>query len=518
MVKKHTSLTLLLIIICLGFVIRLSYFIGNNFPLHDGGLFYVMIQDLLSNNFILPDYSSYNNANIPYIYPPFGFYFVGILESLTGISRLQLFRIIPLLVTTLTIPAFYFLAIEINKNRWTALTATTVFSLLPTAYKWLILGGGVTRSFGALFGILALVFVLRLIESGGWKAVLMGSIFCGLTVLSHPEWAWFLFYSIGIFVFLKLFEKQRMVLLRSFLIFLLTSIIILPWLLTIIYKHGHTLLQPFLDSGFSRWGDIIKLFLFEWSGEILFPIFTFFSLVGIFRLFKKKEWFVIFWLPLIFFLQGRAASQRVVIPLALLAGVGIITTIFILLNSRHIKTLSPQKISILFLGIFLYSLIGGLVTATDLIKPLHEEHIDSFEWIEKNSPAGSRILVISGKDWIHDNYSEWMVALTGRKSVSVVQGYEWLPGFSERISQYNNIQIEYSKGMVNLVSWINQNDAQADFLIITKEDKLDKSNWAYAHSLYRIDALLFPGVDKVFENERVLILDLRTVINHEPKK
>jgi len=511
MIKKNTILILLLITF-LGFVIRLSSFVGNNFPLHDGGFFYVMIQDLLSNKFVLPGYSSYNHANIPFIYPPFGLYFVGITEYITGASRLELFRIIPLLITTLTIPAFYFLAVEIIKDKRASLAATFVYSLLPKGYMWLILGGGITRSFGAFFAIIALIFVIRFVKSGRWTAAILGSLFCGFAVLSHPEWAWFLFYSIGIFVILKLITKEKSIVIRSFLLFLGTIFIILPWLLTIINRHGRLIYLPLQDSGFSRWNGIIKLLLLEWSGEILFPVFTLFSIIGIINLTKKKEWFVVFWLPLVFLLQVRAAGQRAVIPLALLAGIGI-TTVFFYLNSHHSKIMSRRKIAIITLGIFTYSLIGNLITVTDIAKPLQSQSIESFQWIKQEAPADSKILVISGKDWIKDNYSEWMTALTGRHSVSLVQGYEWLPGFSDRISRYHHLQYEYSKGMVDLVTWVNQNNVEIDYLILPKGNRMEISNWDSEPALHWDDAMLFPGVDKVFENESVLILDLRNVID-----
>jgi hypothetical protein len=158
-----------------------------------------MIQDLISNKFFLPVFSSYNHANIPFIYPPLGLYVVGITEELTGIDRLQLFRFFPLAISTLTIPAFFWLAAEVLKDEWKSIAATAIFSILPMSYAWVILGGGVTRAFGALFGILALTNIIRFMNDGRWRAAIIGSAFCGFTVLSHPEWAWFLFYSIGIY-------------------------------------------------------------------------------------------------------------------------------------------------------------------------------------------------------------------------------------------------------------------------------------------------------------------------------
>jgi len=98
----------------------------------------------------------------------------------------------------------------------------------------------------------------------------------------------------------------------------------------------------------------------------------------------------------------------------------------------------------------------------------------------------------------------------------LVQGYEWLPGFSDRISQYNHLQVEYSKGMEALVSWMNMNDIQTDFLVLPKGKQTTISNWLLEPALHWEDALLYPGVEKVFENELVLILDLRKVIDYSP--
>jgi hypothetical protein len=513
MIKKNTLLILLVLITFLGFVLRLSYFIGSNFPLHDGGFFYVMVKDLLANKFQLPDYSTYNQANIPFVYPPMGLYFVGLVESITGADRLQLFRFIPLLISTLTIPAFYFLALEIIKDKWAALSATVIYSLLPMGYAWLILGGGVTRAFGALFGILALAFVVSFIETGGKITAVFASIFCGFTVLSHPEWAWFLFYSIGIFIILKLITKARRVFFRAFLLFLGTSAIVLPWLLTVIQRYGKSAIQPLLDSGFSRLSDIINFFFINWSMEPFVPVFTLFAIVGIFSLFKKKEWFMVLWLPFVFFLQGRAAVQKAVIPLALLAGAGV-KAIFDFVSTQFPRRINLRTVMMIVLGIYIYSLTGSMIYSTSFDKPLPKQFIKGIEWIQQESPADSKILVISGTDWTQDKYSEWISALTGRESVSVVQGYEWLPGFTDRISRYNHLQYEYSKGMADLVAWMKQTDVQADYLVFPKGNQVDTSNWTSQPALHLNDALLYPGVDVAFEDEGVLILDLRTIYNH----
>ncbi len=512
MVKKQSFTILIFLVMIIGFALRASFFVGSDFPLHDGGLFYVMVQDLLSNRFILPQVTSYNHAGIPFVYPPFALYFIGLLETVSGADRIQLFRIIPLLVSTLTIPAFYLLARDQLKDQWTSLAATIAMALLPMGYKWQILGGGVTRAFGVLFSILALVFVFRFFQSGKWTNALLGSLFCGLTVLSHPECAWFLFYSIGFFVVLEQLTRERKILLRSLLIVMGVILVILPWLFVIIPGQADNLFLPLADSGSEKWADIISLLLLQWSGEILFPILTLFALIGIFPFVKKRQWFLVFWLPLVFLLQGRAPDHRATVPLALLAGTGVKEALRFL-AARFSEPVRIQKIAGLVCGLILYALVGSWLSMGSLVKPLSEESINSFEWIKRETPADSKILVISGKTWINDNYSEWMSALTKRQSVSTVQGYEWLPGFTDRVSLYNHLQQEYAKGTGRLIHWMELNNVHADYLILPKWEGVDVSNWYKEPALHWEDVNLFPGVEKVFENESVLIFDLRNVID-----
>jgi hypothetical protein len=66
--------------------------------------------------------------------------------------------------------------------------------------------------------------------------------------------------------------------------------------------------------------------------------------------------------------------------------------------------------------------------------------------------------------------------------------------------------------MVDLINWMNQNNVHADFLILPKWESGDVNSWTSGPALHWDDAFLFPGVSKVFENESVLILDLRNAL------
>ncbi len=112
-------------------ILRWSAALSTSFPLNDGGLFYRMILDLQANHFILPSYTTYNNAEIPFAYPPFGLYFSGLISSGFHIDLLTLTRILPSVVNAIASGAFYFLARRILTKQETALAATFAFIFIP---------------------------------------------------------------------------------------------------------------------------------------------------------------------------------------------------------------------------------------------------------------------------------------------------------------------------------------------------------------------------------------------------
>ena len=58
----------------LGLYLRLYPAIIPGFPLNDSALFLLMSEELRHNGYALPAYAAFNAANIPFAYPPLGFY------------------------------------------------------------------------------------------------------------------------------------------------------------------------------------------------------------------------------------------------------------------------------------------------------------------------------------------------------------------------------------------------------------------------------------------------------------
>lgn len=138
---------------------------------------------------------------------------------------------LPVLFSVLSILAFYVLAQAILKDRVRAALATAFLAVTPGVYRWLIMGGGLTRALGALFLLLSAYAVLRLFEQGTWKKMSLAVLTCSLAVLSHPEIA---LHTVGTgAIFWLFYGRTRRGTLHSL------------WILNVILRFG---LEPFLST------------------------------------------------------------------------------------------------------------------------------------------------------------------------------------------------------------------------------------------------------------------------------
>ena len=72
-----------------------------------------------------------------------------------------------------------------------------------------------------------------------------------------------------------------------------------------------------------------------------------------------------------------------------------------------------------------------------------DDNLKAFKWVNQNTPASSRFLVITGFfDLFRDWTSEWFPASAGRISLTTIQGREWSDGdnFQSLIQGIQQIQ------------------------------------------------------------------------------
>ncbi len=423
-----------------GLLVRAIPVLTANFPLNDGGLFYTMTRDLQHADFLLPATTSYNGLGIPFAYPPLAFYLAGLLSSIPGLGLLDLFRFLPLIISTLTIPIVYLLARELLSSRFQALLATWAFALLPRAFDWSIAGGGVTRSLGMLLATLAILEGARFYRTSQVRHGIQMAVCAALAVLSHPGSA--LFTGISLALLYLALGRTRRSLRDSVLLGALAVALTSPWWLTVISAHG---LDPFLSGGQSSTdlqASFQHLATFTFTDEPYSTFLAVVGLVGLLHQVARGRYLLPAWVVVVFAIDPRSASA-VMLPLAMLIAVAV-DEVLLAAPARAsagsgIDPLWPTGVLrdrfgrwMLVVGLML-GLFGAVKASGTIASPLHalaEPNRDAMAWIHDHVPPTAEFLVVSGSDWFVDADAEWFPVLTGHHSLNTVQGYEWLGRYS----------------------------------------------------------------------------------------
>ncbi len=84
----------------------------------------------------------------------------------------------------------------------------------------------------------------------------------------------------------------------------------------------------------------------------------------------------------------------------------------------------------LLLTVFLvYTLLNAYIYSLDLSSlRVTDEELKALQWVTDNTPPNARFVILNYGDPLTSPIQEWFPALTDRVSLSVIQGYEWLPG------------------------------------------------------------------------------------------
>lgn len=486
----YFTVFIVLLIIIIGAFIRFNYASTKKYPLNDGGLFYTMTQDVLDSGFALPVYTTYNGGNIPFAYPPLGFYVAALLSLVGKWSVLDILRIFPPFISTLTIPAFFRLSHIILKSDTKALFASFVFATITPTYDWFIMGGGLTRSLGFFFAILALYELYTLVcEAQVWR-IFTGAILIGLTLLSHPGAILFLFYSIA---FIMLFSKNRI---HNFfkLAFagLIAAVLSFPWWYTIILRFG---VKPFFcisNAAFAPLTTLSGAIFLQFTFEPIMPIRAMIGLVGLLICLRDQKFFLVVWFFIIATLQGRAWQAYLQIPFCMLAGIGAEQIIYLLgyknFPSLHHATVDEQKgLASIFCHMvpkigLIYLVVICIISAYMAVPQdyLSPEQFSSMEWVSNNTPVKSKFVLIGG-DTGGDLVNEWFPAISHRRSLTTAPGTEWTG--EPLMSNHLILQSCTNQSVDCIDQWLLKTQNNIDYIYLTNSPNANPLSFPLLNSL-----------------------------------
>ena len=498
--------------IILGTFLRFSPALTAGFPVGDGGMFAVMVEDLDASGYRLPAFTTYNHANIPFAYPPLGFYAGRIAADLFGLRATEALRWVPAFFASLSIPAFYLLASRLMRNKYYAAVSTLFFAFMPRALSWFVLGGGLTRSPGQFFMLLTLATAVRLYRDRRRSDVFLAGGLAGLTILSHPEAAVHMVASM-IFLWLAL-APSRAAFLRLVGVGVIALIFSAPWWSTVVYYHGVAPLLSAVQTG-QKTLSILNLVFFDFTEEVYATLIAVLGLVGLGYRLIRRDFLLPPWLVIPFLVEGRSAVLPAAIPLAMLAAIGLIDVVLPRFLSNSGSELGEtERVTPIELGVFTYLFIyllfstyqfGLQLSASTLSLPDRE----AMDWVRQNTAPESTFLVLTGTnsitcDWV----AEWFPALTGRRSLYTVQGQEWVKGrqfVSYVRSAYTPHRCLTDGGLACLDAAVDR--AAYDFLYVSKFPLADCKPFEQQNAVhYFLESISTdPSFQAVYESDHVII-------------
>jgi hypothetical protein len=226
------------------------------------------------------------------------------------------------------------------------------------------------------------------------------------------------------------------------------------------------------------------------------------GLVAIFICLKKKEYFLPAWVVACFLVDPRSAGHVIPILLALLATIALSDMVFPWFLAKKQNSSESERATALtaafsnrlcqafIVYLFIAMLIGSYSSVSSLagFNTLQAQDIKAMNWVGGNTPANSRFVVIGWEDspWVSP-LTEWFPALSGRYSLTTVQGREWLSGnqnITPWINTFEDIQSCLYQTSACLDNWAASHNEPFDYVYLSLHDPAGASDTIRLSSLY----------------------------------
>jgi hypothetical protein len=301
------------------------------------------------------------------------------------------------------------------------------------------------------------------------RFILWTSICGALTILTHPE----AIPQTALAVLIIYLFRGRSV--KGLLLSLASAGLILlitaPWWVTVLRIHGITPYMAIWSAANSNSNPLlarpIALFQFLFTEEPFLPFIAFLGLIGTFKDLAVRKYFLPVWMVLPYLFDPRSGPLYMMIPLLLLAAQGLLEVILPAMSNLNGKgkdfftLLKSGSAKSFLLFMLLYLLVAGYFSAAKIFGrvTLTWSRIEALTWIRETTSPDAAFLVITGEQPLLDPASDWFPALTERRSLGTVFGYEWLNDhqFGHRVARYDSLQQCLGQTATCLKTWSEEN-------------------------------------------------------------
>ncbi len=493
-----------------GGIVRFLPAIMNHFPLNDGGMFYAMVQDLQENHYRLPQYTDYNEAGIPFAYPPLGLYLTAFLSDLLPLPQGGIFLWLPAVVNLLSVIVFHKFASQVLSSQMRAALATLLYALAPRSFLWQVMGGGVTRTFGMLFLLLMTWQAVQLFRGYSHKRLAWTILFGAGAVLSHPQTA--LHAALGGALILLFYGFNKRGFLSAAVVGAGVALITAPWWVFVLSRHGPA---PFISAGQTSQRTLesyIGLLTFNGLGDYLFLPMLFLAFAGIWVTVRRREYFLIIWAVLAQLIDPRGGEGIALLPTSILAALGFLKVLawIVRWDDAQEEGLLERRSARIFFPVFtLYLLLQAAIFDLQLVNTsLKPPDLAMIDWVNENVDDGKTFLLSTGREFsMSDPLQEWFPALTDQHSHTTMQGLEWTLG--DRFFPWYEqvIALQHCADVACVTEWRTRNHVDYDYLIVLIPPESDQDELAISLRSLGISARTSALYLLVYESEHALVFE-----------
>jgi hypothetical protein len=356
-------------------------------------------------------------------------------------------------------------------SRAHVMSALVAFVALPATFQWMIMGGGVTRGPAFMFTLIAIALLHRAFQRPSAARAALAGVLAGLAMLSHLEMGLVAAYS-GALLFIA--QGRNAAGARTAITATATAAAVAaPWAVWIITQHGAGPFTAAAQSGTANvFTPVLLLLQYQATIEPFFQLTAALSLVGACSLLARRQFLLPAWLVATAVFDGRAFPTSASFIVAMMAAYGVVDVLLPLLrNAAPGKSRAPAwlvpgaiALAVTYMG------LSSLMVSPRLLTGLAPGERAAMSWVDANTPADARFVVVSSDRWPVDRTSEWLPVLSERVSVATVQGQEWMPdgAFRDAISEYEDLQECADRDAACLDEWTQATGKPFDYVYIPK--------------------------------------------------
>ncbi len=470
----------LIVALCVGTAVYLSYLSTHSHPAYEGGLYLQIAEEIRTGGYALPERIPYYlDGGIPFAYPPLVFYCIAAVVDLTGVDPVWLELYVPGVVSVCYLIPYYYVAKELLGRSKLAGIATIFFAVTPQVLRWHISAGGIVRSVAVLFTMVGLYAGIKLFREMDRRWVLPAALLFTLTLLSHPVYT--VFFAGSYLLLYAYYDRSVRGLLVGALIPLTALIGASPWLLQIAQTHGLEIFMTAsgthtgLFGGFERLRS--KLIYPLWGSTIIVPFFVTAFAGGIYAI-GKRRYFLPLWMVLSAYVIGK--QRFTFVAGSMLAAIIIVEVIAPSIAEIDLELpipvlTSPQR---LFSAVFAFCVVAGAISTgvafagSELNTNYHdsatqpqtvdEQDLVASKWIANNTERNETFVVMS-------DAAEWIPYYAERTVVLSPWGAEWTTtgGYYTEYELFRDLASCRDLDCVTVL--LNTADRHPDYLYVSRE-------------------------------------------------